>query len=111
MFVNESETGNRWVKIRLRGRRSNRFGVGSMIEVRAKTADGRRFVRTYHMDSKTGFGSAPYLAHVGLGRAAEIEGVQVTWLGSSCVGTYAARLGELNVLDEAECLREAGAAS
>lgn len=104
MFVNESETANRWVKIRLRGRRSNRFGVGSMIEVRAKTADGRRFVRTYHMDSKTGFGSAPYLAHVGLGQAAEIESVRVTWLGSGCVGAYQARIGELNLLDEAECL-------
>ena len=107
MFVNESETANRWVKVRLRGRRSNRFGVGSMIEVRAKTADGRRFVRTYHMDSKTGFGSAPYLAHVGLGRAAEIEGVRVTWLGSGCVGTYPATIGTLNLLDEADCLKAA----
>jgi hypothetical protein len=108
MFVNESATANRWVKIRLRGRRSNRFGVGSMIEVHAQAADGRRFVRTYHMDNKTGFGSAPYLAHVGLGRAAAIEGVRVTWLGSGCAGTYPATIDALNVLDEADCLKAAG---
>jgi hypothetical protein len=106
MFVNESETANRWVKVRLRGRRSNRFGVGSMIEVRARTKDGRPIVRTYHMDNKTGFGSAPYLAHVGLGRAAAIDSVRVTWLGSGCVGTYPARIDELNLLDEADCLRQ-----
>jgi hypothetical protein len=107
MFVNESVTANRWVKIRLRGRRSNRFGVGSMIEVHARAEDGRRFVRTYHMDNKTGFGSAPYLAHIGLGPAAAIEEVRVTWLGSGCVGTYPAAIGELNLLDEADCLRQA----
>ncbi|MEA2559201.1 MAG: hypothetical protein QOH06_705 [Acidobacteriota bacterium] len=106
MFVNESATANRWIKVRLRGRRSNRFGLGSMIEVRARAEDGRRFVRTYHMDGKTGFGSAPYLAHVGLGRAEEVEGVRVTWLGSGCVGTYRAAIGTLNVLDEADCLAD-----
>lgn len=105
LFINESETANRWVKIRLRGRKSNRFGVGSMIEVHARGADGRPILRTYHMDNKTGFGSAPYLAHVGLGPATALDGVKVTWLGSGCVRTYAARLGELNVLDEADCLR------
>jgi hypothetical protein len=104
MFVNESRTENSWVKIRLRGRKSNRVGAGSRIEVRAVAADGSRIVRTYHMDGKTGFGSAPYLAHVGLGRAERIEEVRVTWLGSGCAGRYPAKIRELNVLDEARCL-------
>lgn len=108
LFVNESATGNRWVKIRLRGRRSNRFGLGSRIEVRAAGEGGPPIVRTYLMDGKTCFGSAPYLAHIGLGRATRIREVRVTWLGSGCAGTYPARLGELNVLDEADCLRRGG---
>jgi hypothetical protein len=108
MFVNESRTGNRWVKIRLRGRRSNRVGAGSFITVRAVAADGSRIVRTYLMDGKTNFGSAPYLAHIGLGRAERIEDVQVKWLGSGCVGHYPAALEALNVLDEADCLGRAG---
>jgi hypothetical protein len=103
LFVNESVPDNDWVKIRLRGRRSNRFGVGSRIEVRARSADGERLVRTYLLDHKTGFGSAPLLAHVGLGRAAAIEEVRVSWLGSGCRGLYPARLRQVNVLDEADC--------
>jgi hypothetical protein len=109
LFINQSATANSWVKLRLRGRRSNRFGVGSMIEVRAHRADGTPIVRTYHMDSKTGFGSAPYLAHVGLERSVAIDGVRVTWLGSGCSAVYPARIRELNVLDEADCLGASGA--
>jgi hypothetical protein len=104
LFVNESRSGNSWVKIRLRGRRSNFYGLGSRIEVRARRADGSAVVRTYNMDGKTGFGSAPYLAHIGLERATAIEEVRVTWLGSGCAGSYPAKLRELNVLDESACL-------
>jgi hypothetical protein len=104
MWVNQAPAHNSWVKIRLRGRRSNRFGVGSRLTIAAHRADGTRLVRTYMMDSKTGFGSAPLLAHVGLERAVGIDGVEVRWLGSGCVGTYPARLRQLNVLDEADCL-------
>lgn len=105
LFVNQGRNGGSWVKIRLRGRRSNRFGVGSQIEVDARRADGTRLVRTYLIDGKTGFGSAPMLAHIGLERAVAVDAVKVRWLGSGCVGTYPARLGELNILDEADCLR------
>jgi FG-GAP-like repeat len=104
LFMNQTKNANSWVKVRLRGRASNRFGVGSMIAVRAHRADGTPIVRTYHMDSKTGFGSAPYLAHIGLERSVAIDGVEVRWLGSGCVWTYPARLRELNLLDEADCL-------
>jgi VCBS repeat protein len=104
LFMNQTETANSWVKVRLRGRRSNRFGVGAMIEVHAHRADGTPIVRTYHMDSKTGFGSAPYLAHIGLERSVAIDGVRVTWLGSGCSAVYPARLREVNLLDEADCL-------
>ncbi len=109
LFVNEGTQGNAWVKVRLRGRRSNRFGVGSLLTVAAHRADGGRLVRTYLLDQKTGFGSAPALAHVGLERAVAIDGVTVRWQGSGCVGTYPARIDALNVLDEAECLESRAA--
>jgi len=104
LFVNGTANGNGWVKVRLRGRRSNRFGVGSKIAVKATTADGRELTRTYLMDGKTGLGSAPYLAHIGLGRAVRIAEVRVTWQGSGCTHSYPAEMRRLNVLDEAECL-------
>ena len=111
LFVNEGPDDRSWVKIRLRGRRSNSFGVGSRITVHAVTANGSPLVRTYNMDDKTGFGSAPYLAHVGLDRAVRIDRVRVKWLGSGCTADYPARIRELNVLDEAACLAPATARS
>jgi len=102
-FINQSEVENAWVKLRLRGRESNRWGLGSKIAIIARDAEGREIVRTYHVDQKTGFGASPYLAHVGLGPAVEIERVEVRWLGSGKLCRYGAELGALAVLDEADC--------
>jgi hypothetical protein len=104
LLVNESDTGNGWVKIRLRGRQTNRFGLGARITVNAVSPDGDSIVRTYAMDHKTGFGSAPYLAHIGLLDAALIRDVEVYWPASGCRASYSARLNSLNWLDEADCL-------
>ncbi len=102
-FINESDTGNRWVKIRLRGRQTNRFGVGARITVRAVDARSAPIVRTYLMDHKTGFGSAPYLAHIGLLDAIAIDGVEVFWPVSDRRCTYPAAINTLAHLDEADC--------
>lgn len=105
-FVNESDTGNSWVKIRLRGRQTNRFGLGARIMVTAVSQEGITFVRTYTMDNKTGFGSAPYLAHIGLLDAVSIQDVEVYWPASGCRVLYSAQLNTLNWLDEADCFDE-----
>jgi len=106
LFVNESDNGNSWVKIRLRGRQTNRFGLGARITVNAISPDGEAIVRTYAMDHKTGFGSAPYLAHIGLLDAVSIRDVEVFWPVSGCRGSYPAQLSSLNRLDEGECMAE-----
>ncbi len=103
LLVNESDLGRRWLKIRLRGRATNRFGVGATIRVVALDDAGSRIVRTHHMDHKTAFGSAPYLAHVGLLDATRVETVEVTWPVSGCRARYAAELDRMNVLDEGAC--------
>jgi hypothetical protein len=108
LFVNESELHNHWVKVRLRGRRTNSFGVGARIKVTARRPDGRRIVRYRQMDNGTGFGSAPYLAHVGLMDAVAIEGIEVFWPASRCRWSYPAGLDRLVVLDEADCLAARG---
>ena len=101
-FVNESELTNTWTKVRLRGRRSNFYGLGARIKVVAETEAGTPIIRTYLMDNKTAFGSAPYLAHIGLANAARIERVEVTWPGQRTPRVYSAELETLNVLDEDE---------
>jgi hypothetical protein len=105
LFVNESVPKNHWIKIRLRGRRTNYYGVGATIKITARRPDGSTLVRYRQMDNETGFGSAPYLAHVGLLDAVAVEGVEVYWPASRCRATYKAALDQLNLLDEAECLK------
>ncbi len=103
LFVNDSELRRSWIKIRLRGRGGNRFGVGARLTVVAVGENGEEIVRRYQMDAKTGFGSAPYLAHIGLLDAVAIRRVEVQWPGSQCRTSYPAQLGRLNVLTESLC--------
>jgi hypothetical protein len=102
LFVNRSRLSNTWVKIRLRGRQTNYFGVGCTIKVIAENDNREEIIRYYHMDNKTGFGSAPYLAHIGLMNATRVKQVKVYWPVTKQWKCYAAQLNELNVLDETE---------
>jgi hypothetical protein len=115
LFVNKSKTSNSWVKFRLRGRQTNRFGVGATLKVVGENAAGQEIVRYCQIDNKTGFGSSPYLAHVGLMDAVRVKTVEVYWPVIQQWRAYSAQLGDLNLLDEAEgcqlvakggCLRE-----
>lgn len=99
-FVNESDYKNSWVKIRLKGVRANRFGVGSLIRVIAINKEGQELIRTYHMDTKTDFGSAPLLAHIGLMASNKIVRVEVRWAGDTSWQTYSAKINSLNVLEQ-----------
>jgi hypothetical protein len=106
LFVNKSDLRNSWIDLRLRGRRTNYYGVGATLKVTARRRDGRPLVRYRQMDNGTGFGSAPYLAHVGLLDSVAVEKVEVYWPASRCRKAYPAALERLTVLDEADCLRE-----
>jgi hypothetical protein len=102
-FVNRSKADNAWVKIRLRGRKSNSFGVGAQVKVTARNARGEALIRYAHMDQKTAFGSGPYLMQMGLADATSLAGAEVFWPASGCRQSYPVKLRELNVLDEAAC--------
>jgi hypothetical protein len=102
-FVNQSDVKNQFVKIRLRGRRTNSLGIGARIKVTAHNATGAKFVRQVLVDQKTAFGSGPYLMHIGLGKAIAVDEAEVYWPVSRCRKSYAAKIGALNVLDEAAC--------
>lgn len=104
-FVNQSQLGNTWVGIRLRGRTSNHYGLGAKIKVTGENKNGEEIVRYALMDLHTGFGSSPYLAHVGLMDAVRIKHVEVDWPASGCKQTYAAELKKLITLDEVDCRR------
>jgi hypothetical protein len=88
------------VKIQLRGHKTNYFGIGARITVVAENEKGEEIVRHMQMSNGTGFGSAAYLAHIGLMNAMRIKEVRVYWPASQSTRSYSAVLNALNVLDE-----------
>jgi enediyne biosynthesis protein E4 len=76
LLHNLSVTPNHWVRIELRGTRSNRDAVGTKITLRL--SDGRRIVR--HRKGGGSYLSAgdPRLL-VGIGRATRVDEVEVRW--------------------------------
>ncbi len=74
---NESETGNHWLQIRLRGVKSNRDGVGARVEV---VADQLRQIDEVHSGRgyQSHFGTR---LHFGLGRHQRVDRITVRWIG------------------------------
>jgi hypothetical protein len=102
LFINSSKTANAWSKLRLRGRQTNYYGVGACIKLIAENERGEEIIRYYHMDNKTGFGSAPYLAHIGLMNAVTVKSASVYWPVSRQWRQYEVKLRSLTTLDEGE---------
>ena len=103
LFVNESPAGGTWLELRLRGRQSNRHGLGAAIRVVARRPDGGEVLRTGTVDGKTGFGSGPLVARFGLGDASSVETVEVHWPVSGCRASYRAEINTRSVVDESVC--------
>ncbi len=74
---NESNTGNHWLAVRLRGVKSNRDGVGARVTVVAGD-----LVQVAEVHSGRGyqshFGSR---LHFGLGRRSRVDRIEVRWIG------------------------------
>ena len=67
--------GNDWIAMKLVGVKSNRSAIGARIQVSLK--GGRAIYRT--VGSGGSFGASPLEQHIGLGKAAEIESVEIRW--------------------------------
>ena len=83
LFQNPGGHGNDWITLRLVGVKSNRSAIGARITVTVVDADrGRRqIVRT--VGSGGSFGASPLQQHIGLGRSARIENIEVWWPASN----------------------------
>lgn len=81
LFENPGHS-NHWLKLSLNGKRSNRQGVGSQIQVVINEPDGKR--RSIHRVVRSGgsFGASPLRMEIGLGQASAIEHLIVKWHGS-----------------------------
>ena len=70
---------NAWITIRLEGRRSNRSAIGARIRITVSDHGGGR--RHIYRSVSTGgsFGSSSLQQEIGLGPAARIDEVRITW--------------------------------
>ena len=74
---NETKNGNHWVKFRLRGRSSNRDGVGARVKVTAG-----KLTQIAEVHSGRGYQSHyGTRLHFGLGSHDQVDRVEVRWIG------------------------------
>ena len=83
LYRNDGGNKNHWLRIRLIGKKSNRNGYGSKIEVTAKGV-----TQLYRVRSGSSFLSAlEQIATVGMGNETQAEQVKITW-NTGQVDTY-----------------------
>lgn len=70
--------GNHWLKIRLVGTKSNRFGIGARIRITILEYDRERTIYKW-VSSGGSFGANPLYCEIGLGQATRIKKVEVYW--------------------------------
>lgn len=71
--------GNDWISLKLVGVKANRAAIGARIKVTVKDQAGaaRSIYRT--VGSGGSFGASPLEQHIGLGKAAQIESIEILW--------------------------------
>jgi len=81
LFENPGNENN-WISVRLAGVKSNRSAIGARIKVtvRNQEAEPRAIYRT--VGSGGSFGASPFEQHIGLGKDARIESLEIWWPAS-----------------------------
>ena len=69
---------NNWIKVRLVGRTSNSYGVGARIRCEVGEGEERRSIYR-HVNTGGSFGANPLTQSIGLGRATEIDVLEIYW--------------------------------
>ena len=87
-FYKNPGHGNHWVKLRLTGVKANRFAVGARIRIVPSPTEGAP--REIHRVVSSGgsFGANSLRPHIGLGRAASIDQIEIRWPGSGLVQQF-----------------------
>ncbi|MDX2304854.1 MAG: FG-GAP-like repeat-containing protein [Microscillaceae bacterium] len=78
LFQNPYQGVNHWIGIRLEGVKSNRFGVGSRIEISLIENNQKRKIYR-EVGSGGSFGASPLGIAIGLGKAQRIEEIKIYW--------------------------------
>ena len=88
LFANTA-SGNDWINLKLVGVKSNRAAIGARIKVTVKN-EGKAERAIYQTVGSGGsFGASPFEQHIGLGKSAQIERIEVDWPGSGTHQSFA----------------------
>jgi enediyne biosynthesis protein E4 len=76
ILINRAQNANHWLTVALVGTKSNRDGLGAGIKVSPSTGP----VQYNHATTSVGYGgSSDRRVHFGLGPAARVDKLEVTW--------------------------------
>ncbi len=79
LYKNPGTPGTHWVSVRLWGVKTNRSAIGAKITVRVADASSGSALRYREVTSGGSFGSNSLLQHIGIGKAARIESLEIEW--------------------------------
>jgi hypothetical protein len=79
VFKNPSKHGNNWITVKLIGVKSNHAAIGARLKVTIEE-EGERPRDIYRWVTSGGsFGSSPLRQHIGVGKAKQVEVLEVWW--------------------------------
>lgn len=89
LFANPNQrNGNNWISLKLIGGKSNRAAIGAKIKLTLVRPNGAKEIRYREVSSGGSFGASSLTQHIGLGKAAKIEVMEITWPVSKQVQTF-----------------------
>ncbi len=79
LFENPGTPDNKWINIKVEGKKCNRDGLCSRIAVYTEQEDGSKLTIWSNVGTGSSFGSASLQQEIGLGKAKNIEKIEVFW--------------------------------
>jgi hypothetical protein len=84
----DPERGPRWLVLKLRGVRANRFGVGARVRVDVRDAAGAERSIHRRVDSGGSFGGSSFQLEIALGDAVAVTRIEIRWPGSGTIDRF-----------------------
>lgn len=87
LFYNPGQPKNNWIGLKLEGTQSNRQSIGAKITVTI-TENGKQRMIYREVNSGGSFGSSPLRQSIGIGTAALVNEIKITWPASGITQTF-----------------------
>ncbi len=80
--------GRHWLKVKLKGTRTNRAAIGARIRVESRSLDGTTWSVFRTIGNNSSFGGNSLVELVGLGEATKVVALEVSWPSSRTTQTF-----------------------